>query len=220
MRDKRKTRLPINWFTLALILSLYILGYFLYPYLPEQVPSHWNMAGEVDGYSSRLFHVLFFPSLILFMYIIMSFAPVLDPRPESYKKFINVYEGFRWLMVGFFMLLYVATTLFALGYPLSIGKIVRFAIGLLLAFIGNYFGKVRHNYTFGIKTPWTLASEEVWNKTHRTSGPLWVVTGLLWMLSIFIPEKLAFSIGMGTLIVVSLYGYIYSYILFQKLKKQ
>ena len=150
----------------------------------------------------------------------MAFAPVLDPRPESYKKFQNIYEGFRWLMVGFLILLYVATTLFALGYPLSIGKIVRFALGLLLAFIGNYFGKIKHNYTFGIKTPWTLASEEVWNKTHRVSGPLWVIAGLIWMLSIFIAEKLSFAICMGSLIIVSLYGSIYSYILFNKLKNQ
>jgi len=219
MRDKIK-RLPINWFMIALILLLYALGFFLYPHLPERVPSHWNMAGEVDGYSSKTFHVLFFPSLILFLYIVMSFAPVLDPRPESYKKFQNVYEGFRWLMVGFLILLYVATTLFALGYPLSIGKIVRFALGLLLVFIGNYFGKIKHNYTFGIKTPWTLASEEVWNKTHRTSGPLWVVAGFIWMLSVFIAEKLAFPIAMGSLIIVSIYGCVYSYILFQKLKSR
>jgi len=217
--DKIKT-LPVSWFVIALILSLYILGYFLYPHLPEQVPSHWNMAGEVDGYSSRTFHVLFFPSMTLFLYIFMSFAPILDPKSENYKKFQSVYEGFRYFMVGFLMLLYMATTLYALGYPLSMGKIVRFAIGLLLVFIGNYFGKIRHNYTFGIKTPWTLASEEVWNKTHRISGPLWVVAGLIWMLSIFITEKLAFAIAMGSIIVVSIYGFAYSYILFQKLKNQ
>ena len=84
--DKIK-RLPVSWFVIALILSLYILGYFLYPHLPEQVPSHWNMAGEVDGYSSRTFHVLFFPSMTLFLYIFMSFAPILDPKSENYKKF-------------------------------------------------------------------------------------------------------------------------------------
>jgi len=217
--DKIK-KLPINWFVVALIMSLYVLGYFLYPYLPERVPSHWNMAGQVDGYSSRIFHVLFFPSMILFLYIFMAIAPILDPKPESYKRFQNVYEWFRYFMVGFLVLLYVATTLFALGYPLSIGKIVRFAIGLLLIFIGNYFGKIRHNYTFGIKTPWTLANEEVWNKTHRISGPFWVVTGLIWMLSVFIDEKLAFAIGMGSLMIVTIFGCIYSYVLFQKLKNQ
>jgi len=219
MADKIK-RLPINWFVITFILLLYVLGYFIYPYLPERVPSHWNMAGEVDGYFSRTYHVLFFPTLILLLYIFMSFAPVLDPRPESYKKFQYVFEGFRYVMVGFLVLLYIATTLFALGYPLSIGKIIRFAIGVLLAFTGNYFGKIRHNYTFGIKTPWTLASEEVWNKTHRISGPLWVLVGFIWMLSIFIDEKLAFALSMGSLMIVSIYGCIYSYVLFRKLEKR
>jgi uncharacterized membrane protein len=220
MDKKTKFRLPINWFIIALILSLYIFGYFLYPYLPERVPSHWNISGQVDGYNSRTFHITFFPSMILGLYVLMSFAPVIDPRSENYKKFQGVYEAFRLVMVGFLLILYVATTLFALGYPLSISKIVRFAIGVLLVFIGNYFGKIRHNYTFGIKTPWTLASEEVWNKTHRISGPLWVIAGVVWMLSIFIAEKPSFVISMGALFLVSLYGSIYSYILFQKLKKE
>ena len=101
MCEKTKFRLPINWLVIALILSLYILGYFFYPYLPERVPSHWNISGQVDGYSSRTFHVLFFPSMILALYVLMSFAPILDPRPENYKKFQGVYEGFRWVMVGF-----------------------------------------------------------------------------------------------------------------------
>ncbi|HHV19131.1 MAG TPA: SdpI family protein [Thermoanaerobacterales bacterium] len=220
MCEKTKFRLPINWLVIALILSLYILGYFFYPYLPERVPSHWNISGQVDGYSSRTFHVLFFPSMILALYVLMSFAPILDPRPENYKKFQGVYEGFRWVMVGFLIVLYVVTTLFALGFPISIGRIVRFCIGVLLIFIGNYFGKIKHNYTFGIKTPWTLASEEVWNKTHRVSGPLWVVAGLVWIISVFIPEKQSFVVSMGVLFLVSFYGFIYSYILFQKLKKE
>lgn len=158
--------------------------------------------------------------MILGLYVFMAFAPIIDPRPDSYKKFKGVYETFRLVMVVFFVILYVVTTLFALGYPLSMGKIVRFAVGVLLVFVGNYFGKIRHNYTFGIKTPWTLASEEVWNKTHRVSGPLWVIAGLVWMLSIFIGEKLSFAISMGALFFVSFYGFIYSYILFQKLKKE
>lgn len=220
MSKQTKTRLPINWLIIALILSLYILGYFIYPYLPERVPSHWNLSGQVDGYSSKIQHVIFFPSMILGLYVLMAFAPIIDPRQDNYEKFRGVYEGFRWVMVRFLAILYIVTTLFALGFPLSIGKIVRFSIGVLLIFIGNYFGKIRHNYTFGIKTPWTLANEEVWNKTHRVSGPLWVITGLIWMLSIFMGEKLSFVISMGILFFASCYGYIYSYILFKKLKQE
>lgn len=219
MGEKTKFRLPINWFIIVLIFSLYIVGYFVYPYLPEKVPSHWNVSGQVDGYSSKNFHIIFFPSVTLVLYLLMSFAPAVDPKPDNYEKFRGVFKAFRLVMVGFFIILYIATTLFALGYPLSIGKIIRFAIGILLIFIGENFGKVKHNYTFGIKTPWTLASEKVWDKTHKVSGPLWIMAGLVWIFTIFLEERLSFAISIGALFLVGFYGFIYSYILFQKLKK-
>lgn len=122
------------------------------------------------NYSRVFFYV--FPTLILGLYLLMSFAPKIDPKAENYKKFQGVFRGFRILIVLVLAGIYVATLLYALGTPLSIGKVSIFTIGLMLIFVGNYFGKVRHNYTFGIKTPWTLANEEVWNRTHRVSGPL------------------------------------------------
>ena len=215
--EDRKQRLRVNWLVLVLILSLYIFGAILYPQLPDMVPSHWNINGEVDGYTSKTAHVIGFPTLILGMYLLMTFAPFLDPKPESYKKFAGVFGGFRLILVVVLSVLYLATNLVALGFAISVGKITRAVIGAMLVYIGNYFGKVRHNYTFGIKTPWTIASEEVWNKTHRVSGPLWAVTGIIWMLSIFLPERTAFIVDMALLFIVSGYGTVYSYILFRRL---
>jgi uncharacterized membrane protein len=216
MGDRSKFYLPVNWLMVFLILSLYIMGFLLYPYLPEMMPSHWNVAGQVDGYTPKNVYLIFLPSVILGIYILISFAPALDPRPESYRKFRGVVEGFRIIMVLVFASIYVATILFALGIPVSVGKVVRFVLGLMLVFIGNYFGKVRHNYTFGIKTPWTLASEEVWNKTHRVSGPLWVVAGFVWMISIFMADRPAFIIDMAVLAAAAIFGFIYSCLLFNK----
>ncbi|WP_422446670.1 SdpI family protein [Thermoanaerobacterium sp. DL9XJH110] len=216
MGDRSKFYLPVNWPMVFLILSLYIMGFLLYPYLPEMMPSHWNVAGQVDGYTPKNVYLIFLPSLILGIYLLISFAPALDPRPESYRKFRGVVEGFRIIIVLVFASIYVATILFALGIPVSVGKVVRFMLGLMLVFIGNYFGKVRHNYTFGIKTPWTLASEEVWNKTHRVSGPLWVVAGFVWMISIFMADRPAFIIDMAVLAAAAIFGFIYSCLLFNK----
>jgi uncharacterized membrane protein len=216
--SKHAFRLPINWPIVVLIIILYVAGFILYPYLPDNVPSHWNIYGQVDGYTSKTFHIIFFPSLILGLYLLMSFAPLIDPKPESYSKFKGVFGNFRLILVLVFTGMYVATTLTGLGIPVSVSKVVRFAIGIMLLFVGNYFGKIRHNYTFGIKTPWTLASEEVWNKTHRISGPLWVITGLVWILSIFIAEKPAFILDMAVLAIVSGFGILYSFILFNRLK--
>jgi len=217
MTRKTKTYLPANRFLIVFILALYVIGFLLYPYLPDMIPTHWNINGEVDGYSTKTFYVLFFPSLMLGIYLLMTFAPMLDPRIDNYKKFTAVVAGFRTVMVVIFALIYLATMATVLGYPVSVSKVVRFAIGYMLIFTGNYFGKVRHNYTFGIKTPWTLANEEVWNKTHRFSGPLWVVAGFIWMLSIFLKDNLAFIIDMASLMIVSIIGMVYSYILYKKL---
>jgi uncharacterized membrane protein len=182
------------------------------------VPNHWNMAGEVDGYMAKESFIIFFPSLILGLYLLMSLAPMIDPRSDNYKKFKGVFEGFRVLIVLVMIVLYLTSILFALGIPVPIGKVVMLSVGILWVFIGNYFGKVRFNYTFGIRTPWTLASEEVWNKTHRVSGPLWVAAGIIMMLSIFIPDKPAFIIDMTAIAIAGIYGFIYSYWLYNKLK--
>ncbi|MCR4431655.1 MAG: SdpI family protein [Tepidanaerobacteraceae bacterium] len=218
MNEKFKFRLPIDWWIIVLILALYALGFALYPALPDMMPSHWNLEGEVDGYMAKTGHIVFFPTLILGLYLLMSFAAKIDPESENYKKFRGVFRGFRIMLVMVLSGIYVATLLYAKGIPLSIGKVSIFSIGVLLIFIGNYFGKVRHNYTFGIKTPWTLASEEVWNRTHRVSGPLWVIAGLIWVFSIFLSEKTAFVIDMTALGFVGVYGFIYSCWLFNKLK--
>lgn len=220
MAEKKKRALPVNWILLGLIASLYVMGFAVYPRLPDMVPSHWNISGQVDGYMSKTAHVFFMPTVVLGLYMLLSIAPVIDPKPESYERFRGVYEAFRVIFVLIFSTLYMATTLYALGILVSISKLTMLIIGLMFIFLGNYMGKIRHNYTFGIKTPWTLANEEVWNKTHRISGPLWVIAGFVWILSLFLEEKVGFFLSMGSIFAVTIFGFIYSYLLFRRIKNQ
>ncbi|MGB9840888.1 SdpI family protein [Thermovenabulum sp.] len=218
--EKRGLKFNTDTLLLILILSLYVIGFLLYPYLPERVPSHWNIRGEVDGYTGKLSHILFMPTFTLGIYLLLMVVPRIDPKSENYKKFAGVYQGFKVVFVLFMFGLYLVTLLAGLGYSLPVGKIVRVAIGIMFIFIGNYFGKIRHNYTYGIKTPWTLASEEVWNKTHRVSGPLWVIAGFVWVLSVLMNETLAFITGMISIFSVTIFGFVYSYIIYKKLYGQ
>ncbi|MFO7152743.1 MAG: SdpI family protein [Bacillota bacterium] len=220
MGEKKRSALPVNWLLLGLIASLYIVGIAVYPRLPDMVPSHWNISGQVDGYMSKTAHIVFLPTMVLGIYLLLSIAPVIDPKPESYEKFRSVYEVFRVILVLIFSTLYIATTLYAIGVPISIGKLMMLIMGLMFVFLGNYMGKIRHNYTFGIKTPWTLANEEVWNKTHRISGPLWVAAGFVWILSLFLKEEIGFFLGMGSIFAVTIFGFVYSYLLFRRIKNQ
>lgn len=204
-------------FLLLLIIGLYILGAVFYPQLPDKVPSHWNIRGEIDGYMGKTAFVIFLPTMSLGLYLLLLFIPFIDPRAENYRKFLGVYNGFKILIILFMASIHIITLLISLGYPFSMDRFIRLFIGVMFIFLGNYMGKLRHNYTFGIKTPWTLASEEVWNKTHRVSGPLWMLVGVFWMVSIFLDETVAFILAMSFIFAAVLFSVVYSYLEYKKI---
>lgn len=171
--------LKADWLLWVVMLAAVAAGAILYPRLPEQVPSHWNFQGQVDGYSSRAFGAFFFPLLTIGVYILLVVAPKIDPRQENYARFAGAYRLLRWGFVLLFTALWVVTILAALSYPVNVGLIVKAGVGLLLVVIGNVMGQMRHNYFVGIRTPWTLANEEVWRKTHRLGARMFVVCGLI-----------------------------------------
>lgn len=115
------------------------------------------------------------------------------------------------------LLLILATLLAALGYPLRVDFWVKFSIALLFLLLGNYMGKIKHNYFVGIKTPWTLASEEVWQKTHRFAAPLWVAGATVALLLSFSRALWANYLYLGIIIVVGLVPVIYSYLIYRNL---
>lgn len=216
---KNKSLFRINWLAVGFILFLYVLGAILFSRLPELIPSHWNIRGEVDGYMPKTTYILFFPTLILGLYLLMTYLPNMDPRKDNYERFRGVFAGFRMVLICFLSVIYVVPLLVAMGVPISVDIIVRVGIGVLFAVIGNWFGKVRYNYTFGIKTPWTLANEEVWNKTHRVSGPIWVAAGILMVLLAFVPGTWSAGLSFAMLMAAALFSVGYSYYLFAKRRK-
>ncbi|HHV63206.1 MAG TPA: DUF1648 domain-containing protein [Firmicutes bacterium] len=168
-----------DWPLWVWMAGLLVAGLFLYPILPERVPSHWNIRGEVDAYSSRAFGAFFAPLLNIGLYLLMLVLPLVDPRRENYARFAGAYRLLRWGIVLFGSGLYLVTILSALGYRVNVALGVKALVAILFILIGNFMGQLRHNYFVGIKTPWTLANEEVWRRTHRMAGPLWVVAGFL-----------------------------------------
>ena len=212
------SKIRFDWILLVLIGAMLIVGIIVYPTLPEQVPTHWNAAGEIDGYGSRFVGAFMLPLLTLGIFLLLLVTPKIDPRRENYSKFSGVYQIIKAFLVLFMVLVYGITLSAAYGHDVNVGLFVKFALGILFVTLGNYFGKIRHNYFVGIKTPWTLANEDVWNKTHRLAGPLWVVAGLIAMIVAFIDHPVTFWIFMGALMIASLIPTIYSYMLYQKTK--
>lgn len=205
-----------DWPLILIILAMFAASAALYPYLPDPMPSHWNIHGQVDGYSAKPVGAFLPPALTLGIYLLMVFLPVIDPRRANYLLFSGAYRALRVGLVLFMASLQLIAFSSALGYPVQMERFMPVILGLLVIVIGNYLTQVRHNYFIGIRTPWTLADEEVWRKTHRFSGPLFVAAGVLCLVSAFLPAAAAFAVSISAIIGVSIISVLYSLIIFKR----
>jgi uncharacterized membrane protein len=187
--------------------------------LPERVPTHFDLAGNVDAWSGKS-TLLFLPGALgIGIYLLLLLIPVFDPK-RKIQQMGDKYYTFRFLLTFFFSifaiyLLYVSKT----GTMKSPAMLVAL-VGVLFAILGNYFQTVRPNYFIGIRTPWTLENEEVWKKTHRIGGRLWMAGGMLMaVLAFIIPNNLVLAITLGVLLtILVVVPIVFSYTAFQKEK--
>jgi uncharacterized membrane protein len=203
---------------IAFILLVVSVGILLYPFLPDKIPSHWNARGEIDAWSGRNFTVIFYPALILGIYLLMILLPLIDPLRRNYLKFSRAYFWIRTVLVLFFAMLYFYTLWTVLGGDLNINYFIIPAIFLLFLVIGVSIPKIKKNYFVGIRTPWTLYSEEVWDRTHQFGGKFFILAGFIILLALFFPEYY-FQIILAAVIVGALIPVAYSYIVFRRIEK-
>ncbi len=209
----RKEILPISFIILAVLVSA-----FLYPELPGKIPSHWNIKGEIDAWTCKNVTVLLFPGLTLFFYLLMTFLPLIDPLKKNYLGFIMPYFWFRTAFVTFFVSLYLYSLWASLGAKSNIIYFIIPAISILFIVIGIFLPKVKKNYFVGIRTPWTLYSEEVWNRTHQSAGKFFIAAGIISLFGLFLPKQ-SFIIVVTAVLAAALISVIYSYFIFRKGQK-
>jgi len=190
-----------------------------YNNLPDKVASHWNFAGQVDGWSSNTFHGVFFPLLIIGLYALFLIMPMIDPHKENYEKFISTYHVFKGLIITLLFFIFLATTIFNLGYNINIGIMAATTVGLFMIIMGFYLRDIKKNWFMGIRTPWTLSSPHVWEKTHKFSSWLFVIFGIIIMIAPYLPESLAFALFILGVLGVSLGSFLYSYLIFSQEEK-
>lgn len=205
-----------SWLTIIILLAYWALCASFYPALPEQMPTHWNIKGEVDGYSHKSVAVLIIPLLPLGIYLLMTFLPKIDPKKENYSKFAPSYEKMRMATVIVMMVVSILPILAAVGYHFDVEFIIKGAVALLFIVMGNYMSKIKYNYLVGFRLPWTLASENVWNKTHRFGGKLMVMGGCVSLLSVFFSGTLGFIIFMIGIFLPMILTMVYSYLVYNK----
>ena len=197
--------------TSILIVLPVLAGIILWDRLPEQMATHWNAAGDIDGWTSKPFTVFGLPLILLAVQWLCVLGTLADPKKENHPT--KILHLVLWIIPVLSLVLGTITYATALGKAVRVEVIMPILIGLILAIIGNYMPKCKQNYTIGIKIPWTLNSEENWNRTHRFAGWLWTFSGIVIMLTGFFG---GFWIFMIIVLLMVLAPILYSYLLFRK----
>lgn len=200
--------------TSLVLLIPVLVGLLLWDRLPDPMPSHWNIDGEVDGWTSKAFTVFGIPALMIALQWVCIFAAKADPKYENYNH--KMFKLAFWVCPAIGLLLCGMVYPAALGYSVPIETVMPLFMGALFIIVGNWLPKCKQTYTMGIKLPWTLDNEENWNATHRFGGKVWFFGGLLTMLTAFWGS---FWLLMAILAAMVILPTVYSYLYYRKHRK-
>jgi uncharacterized membrane protein len=205
-----------NLLSYLFIVTTVAVAAWLYPSLPDTMPSHWNVEGEVDGYLAKPWGVIILPGAAIFVFIVFRLIPVISPKGFKTGEFADVLNIFQVVMVGFMSFVAILVMLEAQGIDVRINQMIFLAVGGLFIVIGSYLHRVRKNFFVGIRTPWTLASGEVWDRTHRLGGRLFIVMGLIFIAGAFYRVNTGLLVTM--IVTIALVPVIYSYFLYRQVE--
>lgn len=205
-----------RWLAPVVIGGMLLFTAIVYASLPEQVPTHWSVRGEVDGWSSRRWGAVMAPLLALGIWLILPALRRLDPRRRNYDRF----DGTFWLVVNVIVLflgvVHVISLGTALGWDFNGTRVMLASLGLVFIGLGNYLPRLRSNWWMGIRTPWTLESEAVWRATHRLAGYTFVVGGVVALVALLLPEPWAFGVAVTAMAAAGLVPAFYSYVAYRR----
>lgn len=201
---------------LALVGVALLTALVLYGRLPEQIPSHWNLAGEVDQTLPKPWGVLLLPSVMLVLLAVFEAIIVVSPRGFRLDRSRGVVGIVQVATLGFMLLVFAMQMWVALGHDVSVEKVIVPGVGALFIVVGNFLGKVRKNFFFGVRTPWTLASDEVWARTHRLAGQMFVLGGVVLIVAGFMGAGI--TVVLITTAVIALVPVVYSLVLYKRLE--
>ena len=202
---------------LVIIIGATLAGLLLWSRLPAQMASHWNFNDQVDGYMSRFWGVFMVPLITLGMFVLFLVIPSIDPLKANIAQFRGAFNLFIVLIVAFMLYIYGLTLAWNLGYTsFRISTSLLPALGLLFIFIGFMLRQAKRNFFIGIRTPWTLSSDRVWDKTHQIGSILFMIAGALAVIGSFFGGAIAFWLLMVPIFGSVIFLVIYSYVLYKQ----
>ncbi len=207
---------PVHIAILVILAAFYILSLVFYPQMPETMASHWNAAGVADGFTSRCWGLFTMPFIVTGIAPLLWLVPYIDPRKSNIALFRKYYDWFVVLFLLYMLYVHVLTLLWNLDYRFNMSQLLIPASGILFIFIGILLRNAKRNYMIGIRTPWTLANDVVWERTHLLGGRLFIAAGIISLTGIFFPEA-AVWIMLAAITLASLVSLIYSWWLYQRL---
>lgn len=205
-----------RWLAPALTAAMWAFALTVYPRLPQRLPTHWNLRGQVDGWMDKPWGALMMPLMATGVLALMWLLRRVDPRARNVDRFRD--EWF--LVINFIYLLFavmeVVTLGYAMGWPVDVDRVVPLVVGLLFLGIGNYLPRIRSNWFMGIRTPWTLDNDRVWRATHRVGGRTFVAAGLIMMLAAFLPASVRTAATLAAAVIGAGVPLVYSYVAYRR----
>lgn len=209
-----------NKIVLAIVAAMFLFSVFMYSKLPAIVPTHWGVSGAADGFSPKAFGAFFAPVLGLLFAFLFPIFQRMDPKRESYANFQKTWDMLQIGIISFFAYIHVVTVYAAVSTSVSshVATFITSGMGVLFILIGNSLGKIEQNWFVGLRTPWTLSDPEIWRKSQRLAGILFVLGGIavLIMSLAMKGDALLFITFMTVILSVSFIPVVYSYILAKK----
>ena len=204
---------------LLVVLIQFLVATYYYPQMPEQIASHWSIEGVADGYFSKFWGLFLVPIISVGLFLLFAVIPRVDPLQNNIKDFIKYYWSFIVLFLGYMLYIELIIVVWNLGFTYNMFQALSPAMGVLFFSIGIVIGKAKQNWFMGIRTPWTLSSEVVWDKTHKLGGKVFMISGLVSILGFFFEGYFALLLIMAPIMVGSIFLVTYSYFEYQKIKK-
>jgi uncharacterized membrane protein len=196
----------------------FVVSLYFYPILPESMASHWGIRGNVDGYMPKAAAAFLVPIMLAGLSLLLLAIPRIDPLKANIVKFRRHYDGFIFVFCAFMFLLHVQTIVWSLGVRISPADTMPLFIGVLFYYMGVMVENAKRNWFIGIRTPWTLSSDSVWDKTHRLGGRLFKVSGIIALFGVIFPA-FSFYLVIVPVSSVAFYTMLYSYLEFKKEEK-
>jgi len=198
-----------DYITIAAIIAMFITALVVWNRLPDELPVHWNAAGEVDRYGGKFEGLLLMPLMALGTYLLILFLPKIDARRKNQDPMLLSFIALITTLL--LVVIYFTTVAIAFGYDIPLPRVLSFAMGILFLLMGNVMPKVQSNWFIGVRTMWTLESEHSWFMTHRLAGWVFSVGGIVLLLTSFFLPMRGLYIPIIVLVVATLLLIPYSY---------